>query len=102
MKSKQQKKKKKVDQQHVAIDQDVKEKVSISRPKNKKKNYMLYLPEADTDFLRSHLDGSSLSHIISLLVQAIAKDVRKRIMPTNELYILKMTVNNLVEFLKNK
>ena len=101
MKSKPQKKKKKVVQRQVIMDPDVIVKDSIVLPKKKKKKYMVYLPEADTEFIKSHLDGSSLSHIVSLLVQAIAKDARKRIMPTNELYILKMTVNKIVDFLRS-
>jgi hypothetical protein len=101
MKSKNVKKAKKRVYRQASLDDEPVVRNSLIIPKKQKKKYMVYLPESDTDYIKSMTAGTSLSAVLSLLIQALAKDIRRRAMPTNEFYILNLTVNKLVEFLRS-
>lgn len=102
MKSKATKKVKKKRTRVVSLDDGPPERTLVKQTVSPKKRYFVYLPESDTEFIKSHLNGSTLSGVFSLMVKALAKDVRRRIMPTNEFYILQATVHKMVEFLSSK
>jgi hypothetical protein len=101
MKSKQVKKAKKKVYKQVSLDPEPQVINRVIIPKKTKKKYMVYLPEHDTNYLKSMAAGSSLSGILSLLIQALAKDIRRRSMPTNETYILNLVVHKFVDFLRS-